>query len=490
MTSLKKKGIAAAKWSTLATVVSIVVQLLQLITVSHLLTPTDYGLMGMVMVIVAAAVNLTDMGISNAIIHRQDVTRNHLSSLYILNLATSFVISLAIYLSAPLVAAFYEEPQLANPVRWMSLLCLIPAFGQQFEVLSRKELKFGAISKIQIAAYTAGFAIAFAGAYFGYGVYALVGSYLGNAFVRSAGLMIMGWRQWTPTLHFSRADLKGYLSFGVYQMTSNLLQSFISNLDYLILGRMYGAQTLGYYTFAYQLCIMPIQKLTPLINSVTLPVFAKIQDDLAQLRKGYIKIAEGVSYLNAPIYLGLLVTAPLLVTFAFSEKWLPSVPLIQILCVMFLLRSLVVTVQPLLQSKGRMDMYFRYTLLCMAVQVPGLFIGAYLGGMRGLCIAFVAVQVVIFVIQYTYAVRRVLGPSLAPLLRGIAPGLLCGLVMVVGVLAFDWLGRALFALNTGFVLQVICGALLYFAVIFYFNRNLIHAVRDKVYRRHKSVKPG
>lgn len=490
MSSLKKKGIAAAKWSTLATVVSIVVQLLQLISVSHLLTPTDYGLMGMVMVIVAAAVNLTDMGISNAIIHRQDVTRDHLSSLYILNLATSFVISLAIFLSAPLVAAFYHEPGLVNPVRWMSLLCLIPAFGQQFEVLSRKELKFDVISKIQIAAYTAGFLIALAGAWFGYGVYALVGSYLGNAFVRSAGLAIMGWRRWTPHLHFKRSDLQGYLSFGIYQMSSNLLQSFISNLDYLILGRMYGAQTLGYYTFAYQLCIMPIQKLTPLINSVTLPVFAKLQDDLTQLRKGYFKIVEGVSYLNAPIYLGMLVTAPLLVTFAFSEKWLPSVPLIQILCVMFLLRSLVVTVLPLLQSKGRMDMYFRYTLLCIAVQVPGLLIGAYVGGMRGLCFAFVIVQVVIFAIQYSYAVRRVLGPGLIPMLRSIAPGLLSGLVMGAGVLAFDWLADALFRLNTGFVVQVICGALLYFAVIFYFNRELIHTVREKVYRRHKSVKAG
>lgn len=490
MTSLKKKGIAAAKWSTLATVVSIVVQLLQLISVSHLLTPTDYGLMGMVMVIVAAAVNLSDMGISNAIIHRQDVTRDHLSSLYILNLATSFVISLAIFLSAPLVAAFYAEPELVNPVRWMSLLCLIPAFGQQFEVLSRKELKFDVISKIQIAAYVGGFVIALGGAYLGYGVYALVGSYLGNALIRSAGLAIMGWRRWTPTVHFARDDLKGYLSFGVYQMSSNLLQSFISNVDYLILGRMYGAQTLGYYTFAYQLCIMPIQKLTPLINSVTLPIFAKIQDDLTQLRRGYIKIVEGVSYLSAPIYLGLLVTAPLLVTFAFGEKWLPSVPLIQILCVMFLLRSMVVAVLPLLQSKGRMNLYFRYTLLCIAIQVPGLLIGAYAGGMRGLCIAFVIVQLVIFCVQYSYAVRRVLGPSLAPLLRGIAPGMLCGLVMVVGVLAFDWLSLALFELNTGFILQVICGALLYFAVIFYFNRNLIHAVRDKVYRRHKSVKPG
>ncbi|MDO7908391.1 MOP flippase family protein [Paenibacillus sp. JX-17] len=483
--SLKAKGINAAKWSGMSTIFQIIVQLLQLILVSRLLGPTDYGLMGMVMVVVAAAVNLTDMGISNAIIHRQDVNRNHLSSLYILNLAMSAFITLIIFLSAPIVAAFYNEPRLVNPVRWMSLLCLIPAFGQQFEVLFRKELKFNNISKIQIAAYVAGFLIAFIGAYAGMGVYALVGSYLGNALVKSVGLMFLGWRTWPPTLHFARKDLKGYLSFGVYQMSSNVLQSFMSNLDYIILGRLYGAQALGYYSFAFQLCIMPVQKLSPLVSTVSLPIFAKIQDRIDELRGVYVKVVGWVSYLNAPIYLGIIVTAPVLVPFVFGEKWLPSTLIIQILSVAMLIRALILPIQPLLQAKGRADVYFRYTLIGMCVQIPGLFIGAFAGGAIGVSIAFIVIQLALFAIQYSYAVKRMVGSCLAPYLKSMLPAMVYGLIMVVGVFAVDRLFFLLMGQHANFIVQVVCGVIFYAAAIFIFNRSLIQNLRDMLIRKNK-----
>ncbi|OWA37850.1 colanic acid exporter [Saccharibacillus sp. O16] len=488
MSSLKKKGIKAAKWSSIATIVTIVIQLLQLVALSRLLNPIDYGLMSMTMVVVAAAVNLTDAGISNAIIHRQDVTRNHLSSLYILNLVTGAFIASIIFFSAPLVAWFYNEPALVTPVRWMALLCVLPAFGQQFEVLFRKELKFDNIAKIQIVAYFVGFVLAVGGAAVGLGVYALVISNLGNAFVKSILLMIQGWRKWTPQLHFATKDLKGYLSFGVYQMSSNVIQSLMSNIDYIIIGRLYSAQTLGYYSFAFQLCTMPVLKLTPLINTVSLPLYAKIQDDLARLKSGYIKTVQLVSYLNAPIYMGLLVTAPVLVPFIFGSKWEPSVILIQILAVAMLARSLTVPIQPLLQSKGRTDMYFRYTLLGMSVQVPGLAIGTIYWGIMGTCVAYVLIQLTMIVIQYRYAMRRILGPCLRPYLRSMAPGLAYGLIMVAGVLVINYLSMAVFSQEANFVIQVACGALIYFAVIFLFNKELFQNIKNRLISKTKLAK--
>ncbi|NGZ78181.1 MOP flippase family protein [Saccharibacillus alkalitolerans] len=488
MSSLKKKGIKAAKWSSLATIITIVIQLLQLVALSRILKPVDYGLMSMTMVVVAAAVNLTDAGISNAIIHRQDVTKNHLSSLYILNLATGAFIATVIFFSAPLVVWFYQEPELLNPVRWMALLCLLPAFGQQFEVMFRKELKFDNIAKIQIVAYFVGFVLAVGGALAGFGVYALVLSNLGNAFVKSMLLLIQGWRKWTPALHFARKDLKGYLSFGAYQMSSNVIQSLMSNIDYIIIGRLYSAQTLGYYSFAFQLCTMPVLKLAPLINTVSLPLYAKMQDNLERLRAGYIKTVNLVSYLNAPIYMGLLVTAPMLVPFIFGDKWEPSIILIQILSVAMLLRSLTVPIQPLLQAKGRMDMYFRYTLMGMSVQVPGLAIGTYFGGIMGTCIAYVLIQFTVLVIQYQYAMRRTIGPCLREYMRSMAPGLLYGLIMVVGVVLINYLSVAVFSQQANFIIQVAVGALIYVAVIFLFNKDLFQSVKNRLISKTKLAK--
>ncbi|QDH22958.1 MOP flippase family protein [Saccharibacillus brassicae] len=488
MSSLKKKGIKAAKWSSVATIVTIVIQLLQLVALSRILSPVDYGLMSMTMVVVAAAVNLTDVGISNAIIHRQDVSRNHLSSLYILNLATGAFIAGVIYFSAPLVVWFYQEPELLNPVRWMALLCLLPAFGQQFEVLFRKELKFDNIAKIQIVSYFVGFVLAVGGALAGMGVYALVLSNLGNALVKSALLVMQGWKKWTPALHFAKKDLKGYLSFGVYQMSSNVIQSIMSNIDYILIGRIYGTQTLGYYSFAFQLCTMPVLKLTPLINTVSLPIYAKMQDNIERLRSGYIKTIALVSYLNAPIYLGLLVTAPMLVPFIFGEKWEPSVMLIQVLAIAMLLRSLIVPIQPLLQAKGRTDMYFRYTLMGMCVQVPGLAIGTYAGGIMGTCIAYVVIQLILMVIQYHYAMRRMIGPCLGDYVRSMAPGLAYGLIMVGGVVLLNVLSVAVFSQQANFIIQVALGALIYGAVLFLFNKELFQNLKNRLISKTKLAK--
>ncbi|MFS0724091.1 MOP flippase family protein [Paenibacillus sp. 1P07SE] len=481
--SLKGKGIAAMKWSSLSTVISIVIQMLQLVILSRLLSPEDYGLMGMIMVVVAAAVNFSDMGISNAIIHRQDVTRNHLSTLYILNIGTSAILCLVIFLSAPLVAAFYNEPRLVELVQWMSLLCLFPAFGQQFEVMFRKELKFNNIAKIHILGYTSGFVVAVLGAFFGYGVYALIGSHLTNALVRSLGLVAIGWRVWTPKLHFARTDLKGYLSFGVYQMSSNVLQSLISNLDYLIIGRLFGAQVLGYYNFAYQLVYMPHQKIGPLVNTVALPLFAKMQNDTIQLREGFLKVLNGVTMLNAPIYLGIVVTAPVLVPFVFGDQWLPSVVLIQILGVMMLIRSMIIPIQPLLQSKGRADIYFRYTLINVALQVPILIIGGMVGGSVGVALAFILVQVLLFGIQYTYAVRKMVGPCLPNYLRSVLPGLLCGSAMLAGVLLFNYLYELMIGSVPHFILQVAVGMILYGVIVYTFVPEVVQFAKEMVKRK-------
>lgn len=488
MSSLRTKGIKAAKWSSVATIVTIVIQLLQLIALAQILSPVDYGLMSMTMVVVAAAVNLTDVGISNAIIHRQDVNRNHLSSLYILNLATGAFIATVIFFSAPLVVWFYQEPQLLNPVRWMALLCLLPAFGQQFEVMFRKELKFDNIAKIQIVSYFVGFLLAVGGALAGFGVYALVLSNLGNAFVKSGLLVIQGWKKWTPAFHFSTKDLKGYLSFGVYQMSSNVIQSLMSNIDYILIGRFYSTQTLGYYSFAFQLCTMPVLKLAPLINTVSLPIFAKMQDNMERLRNGYIKTVSLVSYINAPLYLGLLVTAPMLVPFVFGEKWEPSVILIQVLAIAMLFRSLIVPIQPLLQATGRMNMYFRYTLMGMCVQVPGLAIGTYYGDIMGTCIAYVIIQFILMIIQYRYAMRRVLGSCLRAYLLSMAPGLTYGVIMVAGVVSLNYLSVAFFSQQANFVIQVVVGAAIYGVMLFLFNKELFQTAKNKLISKTKLAK--
>jgi O-antigen/teichoic acid export membrane protein len=477
--SLRRKGITAMKWSSLSTIISIVIQLGQIVIISRMLRPEHYGLMGMIMVFVVLAISMNDLGISNAIIHRQKVTRNELSSLYFINLAAGAVACLAVWIVAPVAAAFYHEPQLVGPMHLMAFLCFVPAIGQQFQVLFQKELKFEYLAKVDIASYLFGFIVVFIGAYFGYGVYALVCSHLANALLKSICLAAVGWRIWKPSWHFSRTDLKGYLSFGIYQMGTNMTQTIISNLDYIILGRMFGAEKLGFYTFAFQICSMPVQKLNPLFSQISLPIFAKIQDQTDKLREGFLKMASMVSYVNAPIFLGLIVTAPYLVLFAFGNQWIPSIPLIQLLAGMLLIRSLIMFTSSLLLAKGRSDIVFKYTVITLLTILPVLTLGAYKGGVLGVATAYLLVQFVFFGVHYKVSIKNILGACFPEYIRSLLPGISYSLLMAVGVLGIGLLVQSTYTQVVVLCIQVTCGAILYGVILYLFNKERFKALASR-----------
>jgi O-antigen/teichoic acid export membrane protein len=390
------------------------------------------------------------------------------------------VACLIVWLLAPVAAAFYQEPLLVGPMHWMAFLCFIPAMGQQFQILFQKELKFDYLAKVDIAAYIVGFMVVLVGAYLGYGVYALVWSHLANALLKSICLAIVGWRIWKPTWHFSRRDLKGYLSFGFYQMGSNMIQTIISNLDYIILGRMLGAEKLGYYTFAFQICSMPVQKLNPMFSQISLPLLAKLQDQIELLRRGFLQVASAVSYVNAPIFLGLIVTAPYLVPFAFGEQWTPSIPLIQILAGMLLVRSLILYTSSLLLARGRADISFKYTVVSLAVIFPALTLGAYAGGTAGVAIAYLLAQFLLFGIHYKVSIVSILGPCLRDYARSLFPGIAYSILMALGVLGMGLLVQSAYTHVVILGIQIACGAILYGAILYLFNREKVREVAARL----------
>jgi O-antigen/teichoic acid export membrane protein len=484
--SLKVKGITAMKWSGLSTIISIVIQLTQIIIVSRLLKPEDYGLMGMIMAFVTLAISMNDFGISSAIIHRQNVKRGELSSLYILNLAAGIAACVVTWHLAPLAAYFYNEPQLIEPMHLMAFLCFIPAIGQQFQVLFQKELKFQFLAKVDIASYFVGFIVVLVGASNGYGVYALVFSYLANALLKSICLALAGWKIWKPSWHFSRKDLKGYLSFGMYQMGTNMTQTIISNLDYMILGRMFGAEMLGYYTFAFQICSMPIQKLNPLFSQITLPILAKLQEQMVMLKRGFLKVTSLVSYVNGPIYLGLMVTSPYLIPFAFGDQWGPSIPVIQVLAGMLLTRSIIMVTSSLLLAMGRANIAFKYTIISLTIILPSLTLGAYLGGSLGVAIAYLVAQMVLFAIHYRISIKSILGACFQDYIRSLLPGISYSVLMAIGVLGISFVVQSSYTQVVILCMQVTFGALLYALILYFFNRekvrNLVMRFLMKYYK--------
>jgi len=407
--SLSLQGARASKWNLISTIILTVIQFSQLFILSNLLGPTQFGLMGMINVVVGFAQIYSDVGISNAIVSKQNINKNELSSLYYLNLLSGLLVSIIVICFTPVISYFYNEVRLVQPLLWISLIFVIIPIGQQFQVMFVKDLKFNLLAKFDIISYSCGFCFALMSALNNAGVMSLVWGQMATSIIKTSLLVCFGLRVWRPSFRLNFSEIKSYFQFGLYQMGEKTIHFFSTNLDYIIIGKFFGAQTLGYYTFAYQIAILPVMKINPIITQVSLPIFSKVQSDIQRLKRGYIKVIHYLSFINFPIYIGLIFISPILIHWLFAEKWSGSIIFIQILSVMGLIRS---TIQPnssLLISLGRADISFKWTVISMLVLLPCIVSGALVNGALGIAFGSLISQLILYQLNYIYVIRKFLG---------------------------------------------------------------------------------
>jgi lipopolysaccharide exporter len=480
--TLKRKAVSGVKWNGVSMGVMTTLQFVTLAVLARLLSPSDFGLMGMIMVIIGFAQAFADMGISNAIIHRQDATKDQLSSLYWLNIIAGVIVFCGVCACVPLIVRFYHEPRLTNLLYLTAVTFLITPFGQQFQILLEKELQFNDLAKIEIGASIVNSVMAVLLAFFGFGVYALIWALLATTSARVIMLSGVGWQKWRPGLRFSKRDLKGYLSFGIYQMGERAINYLNSNVDYLLLGSMVGANSLGYYTLANNLIIKLGSLINPAITKIAFPVFSRMQDETDRLKKSYLKLLRLLSTVNFPMMFGLAVVAPVAVPLLFGKQWQPSIILIQILTVVGVLRSTGNPVGSLLLSKGRADLGFKWNLALMASQIPGLYFGAKLGGAAGVAIAFAILMILYSILNYLILIRALIGPCIRDYIHSMWPSLWMSVAMVcaVAVIGFVLQNAPREVILT---IQVLCGIAVYFGLMVYGGKALVLEMRDLVWNK-------
>jgi O-antigen/teichoic acid export membrane protein len=367
--SLRRAAASAVKWKGAAAAIGQALQFVRLVILARLLVPEDFGLMAMITVIIGIAETFSDGGMNSAIIHRQDVTREQLTSLYWLNLAAGFVVFALVWALTPLVVALYHEPRLADLMFWAALLFLITPIGQQFRILLQKQLRFRRLAQVEVSAAVVGTVVAVWFALAGHGVFSLIWGQLATTLTTSMMCAKLEWKTCGPRLHFRLNDLRGFVGFGLYQIGSRTMNKLSANVDYLIIGRFLGAEALGFYMLAYRLVVTPLLKFNPMLTQVAFPVFARKQSDHAALRHGYLEMIRMVAFVTFPILVGVGATAPLLVPVVFGAKWLPAVPLIQILVALGILKTLTNPIGSLLLAKGRPDIGFKASLGALVINV-------------------------------------------------------------------------------------------------------------------------
>jgi Membrane protein involved in the export of O-antigen and teichoic acid len=475
--TLKKKIINSGKWSSISGVVIILLQLVQTSVVARFVDPSAFGLIGITLMIIGFANNVTDLGISGAIIQRRHTTKKQLSTLYWLNVFSGIFVFFVVWLIKGQIVQFFRNDSLIGVLSLSSLLFLISPFGQQFQTLMQKELKFKEISYITMCSTLAGTISSIVLSLANFGVYSLVWGQLTNTILSTVCFVVYGMKQWRPSLYFNHKELKGYLGFGLYQVGERVVTYFNNNLDVIIIGRFLGAELLGYYTIAYNLIIIPLTKINPIITKIAFPVFSILQDDNSQLKRGYLNVIRILSTINFPLYFGLAAVSPVFIPVFFGEKWGLSVQITQIMCGVGILRSIANPSGSLVVAKGLSKLSFMYNSFKTLLQIPVIFAGAYYGGVKGVAIAYLALKCFYFISNYRVVIRRVIGPCFIEYSTLLLKSLSNSLIMAFSVGAVLWVLQpkgiwGLFAL-------ILLGACIYGLLLYKFNPDLMQSLKNK-----------
>ncbi|MHA7139598.1 teichuronic acid biosynthesis protein TuaB [Rossellomorea arthrocnemi] len=475
---MMKQLIGGMKWTGSATIINTGMQLLQYVILGRLLAKSDFGLMGMVTVIIAFAQVFTDMGVGNAIVHRQNASNKQLSTLYWLNVITGATVALIVFLTAPLVAGFYDEPRLIELIHLIALIfCIIP-FGQQFQFIMQKNLEFDRIAKTEITSVVLGVCLAIILAFSGAGVYALVFGQIAFHTIKSILYGFQGWSTFRPSFYFNLREVKEFLSFGVYQMGSRSVSYFSSNVDYILIGRFLGAEALGIYTIAYQLVVVPVTKINPLITRVAFPLFAKVQNSDQSLSKGFTDMSKMLAVITFPILFGLMCTADILVPVMFGDKWEASIPLVQILSALGLLRVLMNPNGSILLAKGRADIGFKWDLGVASIHALAFYLIVHLG-VEAVAITYVILALINFLLG-RILLHYVIGLNGREYFLGLSKPALFSVIMALFVYGVYLLLSFIHfpTLIIPLVVLILLGAAAYFALFYYFDKHYLMELKS------------
>ncbi|MDM2941643.1 colanic acid undecaprenyl disphosphate flippase WzxC [Citrobacter sp. Cm038] len=409
--SLREKTLNGAKWSAIATVIIIGLGLIQMTVLARIIDSHQFGLLTVSLVIIALADTLSDFGIANSIIQRKEIGYVELTTLYWINVGLGIVVCVAMFLLSDTIASVLNTPDLAPLIKALSLAFVVIPHGQQFRALMQKELEFNKIGIIETSSVLTGFTFTVVSAHVWPLAMTAILGYLVNCVLRTLLFGYLGRKIYRPGLHFSLANVSANLRFGAWLTADSIINYVNTNLSTLVLARTLGAGVAGGFNLAWNVAVVPPIKLNPIITRVLFPAFAKIQDDTEKLRVNFYKLLSVVGIINFPALLGLMVVSNNAVPLVFGEKWNSIVPVLQLLCIVGLLRSVGNPIGSLLMAKARVDISFKFNVFKTFLFIPAILVGGNIAGALGVTLGFLLVQIINTILSYFVMIKPVLGPS-------------------------------------------------------------------------------
>jgi len=375
--SLKKRTISGMFWTSVQKFGVVGMSFGTNIILARLLTPADFGIIGMLTIFIAVSATFVDGGFGSALIQKKEPTQTDYSTILYLNAGISIVLYVILYLSAPYIADFYNMRILCNVLRMIGLTLIINAVSYVQAVKLRKEMKFKKLSYIYLTASLISFVISIGLAYHGFGVWSLVWMNIINCSIATVLLWLYG--KWCPSYVFSIQSSKSLFGFGSFLLLSNLINTFCNNIQGLIIGKLFNASDMGYYSQARKLNDLPSTSISSIIDNVSYPVMAAKQDNMVEFVYVVSKFIRIIAMITFPIMTLLIILGRPLIVFLYSDKWIAAIPYFQILCVGGLAICLQNINYNAVAALGKSKDLFKWTIIKRGIGLVFIIVGSLFG---------------------------------------------------------------------------------------------------------------
>ena len=374
-------------WTALQRYSTMLIQFISGIILARLLTPYDYGCIGMLMIFMLLAESFIDGGFGSALIQKKNPTQTDYSTIFFWNMGLSAVLYAVLFLSAPAIARFYGIPLLSDILRVQGTVLFIYAFNIVQRNQLQKQMNFKALSIVTILTSLTALSVTIVMAYHGFGVWALVAQNMLTATIPA--IVFWFYVRWRPQRTYSWQSFRELFSFGFYMFLTNLLNQFGQQIQGLLIGRFYNASTMGYYSKANSTERLASTSISKVMTQVTYPLYAEVQNDKPALGDMIKKITMTVSYVTFPLLFILLLCAKPLFILLYSDRWVSSVPYFQVLCIAGLAYSLQSVNYQSVAAIGKSKTMFVWTFVKRAMGIVFVVVGLLVDGMRGLLVGMV-----------------------------------------------------------------------------------------------------
>lgn len=456
--SLKKKTIAGMSWAAIDSIASQGILFLVGLVLARLLSPAEYGLIGMITIFISVSNTIVDSGFSNALIRKKDVTDEDYSTAFVFNMVLSVIMYLILFVCSPLISRFFHQEQLTILTRVVGIVIIINSFSIVQKTKLEKNIDFKRRAIVSVVSSSVSGVVGIVLAFLGFGVWALVAQQLTRQSVRAVGLWISA--RWRPSLKFSKQSFKYQFGFGWKLLLSQLLNTIWNESSKLVIGRCYSSAMLGQYTRAHHFSNLLSTNMTMVLQRVSFPVLSSIQDQEERLKTNYKRLIKTTMFISFILMLAMAATSKPLIFVLIGEKWGEAAVYLPILCFNFMLYPVRAINSNMLKVVGRSDQLLILEIIKKIIAVGPLLIGIFIN-IYWMLWANVAAGIIGYILNSSFSGKFIHYSTWEQFLD-IFPSFLFGSVVAVGMYSiclfgFSNLVALLIQIGVGFVLTLALG---------------------------------